>query len=145
MVLLGQRDKLRPVFGYRLFVGGDNVLDPAEIAIGLMGLGVVGGGVASALLDPESDISRRVGKPVTLKKILVRDGSKPRDPSIPPDLITTNPEDILADPGIQIVAEVIGGDQPATRYLKDALSGGCLLYTSPSPRDRTRSRMPSSA
>ena len=103
--------------------------DPAEIAIGLMGLGVVGGGVASALLDPESDISRRVGKPVTLKKILVRDGSKPRDPSIPPDLITTNPEDILADPGIQIVAEVIGGDQPATRYLKDALSGGKNVVT----------------
>ena len=103
--------------------------DPAEIGIGLMGLGVVGGGVASALLDPDSDISRKVGRPVTLKKVLVRDAAKPRDPAIPADLITTNPEDILNDPAIQIVTEVIGGDQPATRYLKDALSGGKHVVT----------------
>ena len=64
--------------------------DPAEIGIGLMGLGVVGLGVASALLDPDSDISRKVGRPVTLKKVLVRDAAKPRDPAIPGDLITTS-------------------------------------------------------
>jgi homoserine dehydrogenase len=94
-----------------------------------MGLGVVGGGVASALLDPDSDISRKVGRPVMLKKVLVRDAAKPRDPAIPADLITTNPEDILNDPAIQIVTEVIGGDQPATRYLTDALSGGKHVVT----------------
>ncbi len=96
--------------------------EPAEIGIGLMGLGVVGGGVAAALLDPDSGISRKVGRPVTLRRVLVRDGAKERSPSIPQELLTTNPEDILDDPGIHIVAEVIGGDQPATRYLKDALS-----------------------
>ena len=103
--------------------------EPDEIGIGLMGLGVVGGGVASALLDPESAISRKVGRPVTLRRVLVRDGSKERNPSIPRELLTTNPEDILDDPGIHIVAEVIGGDQPATRYLKDALSSGKNVVT----------------
>ena len=99
--------------------------EPAEIGIGLMGLGVVG----AALLDPDSDISRKVGRPVTLRRVLVRDGAKERSPSIPRELLTTNPEDILDDPGIHIVAEVIGGDQPATRYLKDALSSGKNVVT----------------
>jgi len=46
------------------------VPEPDEIGIGLMGLGVVGGGVASALLDPESAISRKVGRPVTRKGLV---------------------------------------------------------------------------
>ena len=103
--------------------------DPAEIGIGLMGLGVVGGGVVAALLDPDSDISRKVGRPVTLKRVLVKDPAKTRDPAIPGHLITTDPEDILNDPGIHIVTEVIGGDEPATRYLKAALSSGKHVVT----------------
>ena len=43
------------------------------------------------------------------------------------------------------VATHDGDDEPIQIWAKDADSYGCLLYTSPSPRDRTRSRMPSSA
>ena len=39
----------------------------------------------------------------------------------------------------------VGGTQGADGFARLVLTGGCLLYTSPSPRDRTRSRMPSSA
>jgi homoserine dehydrogenase len=93
-----------------------------EINVGLMGLGVVGGGVAAALLDCSQAISQKIGHPVNLKKVLVRDPNKLRDPVIPNELITTNPEEVLADASIQIVVEVIGGTQPAAQYLKDALS-----------------------
>jgi homoserine dehydrogenase len=93
-----------------------------EINVGLMGLGVVGGGVAAALLDHSQAISQKIGHPVNLKKVLVRDPNKLRDPVIPNELITTNPEEVLADASIQIVVEVIGGTQPAAQYLKDALS-----------------------
>ena len=102
---------------------------PDDIDVGLMGLGVVGGGVATALLEQSDAISEKVGRRINLKKVLVRDAGKPRDSGIPAGLITTNPEEILADPGIQILAEVIGGTDPATRYLKDALSAGKHVVT----------------
>ena len=94
-----------------------------------MGLGVVGGGVAETLLGRCDGISKKAGHPIRLKKILVRDGSKPRDPAVPPKLITTDPEEILGDPEIQLVVEVIGGVQPATRYLQAALSAGKHVVT----------------
>lgn len=100
-----------------------------EINVGLMGLGVVGGGVAAALLDRSQAISQKIGHPLNLKKVLVRDPNKLRDPVIPNELITTNPEEILADASIQIVVEVVGGTQPAAQYLRDALSAGKHVVT----------------
>ena len=70
----------------------------STINIGLMGLGTVGGGVAASLLDNAEAIKQRTGRTVRLKRALVRDLSRPRDPSLPTELLTTNPEDILSDP-----------------------------------------------
>lgn len=94
-----------------------------------MGLGVVGGGVAAALLDGTGTISRKVGRPVNLKKVLVRDPGKTRNFDLPQNLLTTNPEDILADPDIHIVVEVMGGTQPATTYMKQSLALGKQVVT----------------
>ena len=102
---------------------------PGEINVGLMGLGVVGGGVAAELLGQREGITRKIGRPVNLKKILVRDPAKPRDASVPADLLTTNPEEILTDQAIHVVVEVMGGTQPAAKYLKDALSAGKHVVT----------------
>ncbi len=99
------------------------------INVGLLGLGVVGGGVAATLLEQRDAIAARVGRPVNLKKALVRDAARARDAAIPTDLITTNPEEILADGDIRLVVEVIGGVSPATQYLKDALAGGKHVVT----------------
>ncbi len=94
-----------------------------------MGLGVVGSGVATALLDQSEAIARKIGYPVTLKKVLVRDLQKSRDAAIPDGMITADPEEILADPSIEIVIEVIGGTQPAAGYLMSALSSGKHVVT----------------
>ena len=102
---------------------------PAEINVGLMGLGVVGGGVAAALLEHSDDISGKIGHPVSLKKVLVRDPGKTRDTKVAPALLTTNPEEILANPDIHVLVEVIGGTQPAFGYLKQALSAGKHVVT----------------
>ena len=102
---------------------------PTQINVGLMGLGVVGGGVAAILLKQPDAISRRIGHPVSLKKVLVRDLAKPRDPKLAPALLTTNPEEILSNPNIHILVEVIGGTQPAYGYLKQALSTGKQVVT----------------
>ena len=94
-----------------------------------MGLGVVGGGVAQSLLKRSDSISGKIGHPVSLKKVLVRDSGKPRDVNPAPAPVTTNPEEILGDPDIQVVVEVIGGAQPAFEYLKLALSAGKHVVT----------------
>ena len=102
---------------------------PAVINVGLMGLGVVGTGVAATLLRKNSPVSDVIGRPVMLKKVLVRDLSRSRDIDLPPGLLTTNAEDILADPEIHIMVEVMGGTDPAENYLKQALSAGKHVVT----------------
>ena len=97
--------------------------------MGLMGLGVVGGGVASALLQEPSAVSSRVGRPVNLRRVLVRDRSRPRDVDVPAGLLTTNAEDILDDPEIDILVEVMGGSDPASGYLRRALEAGKHVVT----------------
>jgi len=100
-----------------------------SVGIGLLGMGVVGGGVAATLLEHSESIAAKVGRPVNLKKVLVRDAARKRDVSVPDSLITTNPEDILSDPDIPLVVEVIGGESPAAQYLKDALQSGKHVVT----------------
>jgi len=102
---------------------------PAVINVGLMGLGVVGTGVAATLLRKNSPVSDVTGRSVMLKKVLVRDLSRPRDIDLPPGLLTADAEDILADPDIHIVVEVMGGTDPAESYLKQALSAGKHVVT----------------
>jgi len=102
---------------------------PREIGIGLMGLGVVGGGVAKVLSHHAHPLSRKAGSPIKLKKVLVRDIAKPRSLLLPHGLLTTDSQDILADPEVQIVVEVMGGEDPATQYIHQALSSGKHVVT----------------
>ncbi len=100
-----------------------------EIGVGLMGLGVVGGGVAATLLDPSQPVSRKVGCPVSLKRVLVRDLDKERQVPVPRDILTTDPADLLNDPNVHVVVEVIGGEQPASGYIRESLSRGKSVVT----------------
>ena len=99
------------------------------VNIGLMGLGTVGGGVAAALLDNAAAIRRKTGASVCLRRALVRDAARPRQPELPAGVITANPEDILADPEIAVVVEMMGGDTPAGDYLARALDAGKHVVT----------------
>ena len=99
------------------------------INVGLMGLGVVGGGVAMALLEEPSQIASRVGRKVNLRRVLVRDRSRSRDVAVPQDILTTNAEDILDDPEIDILVEVMGGSDPAAGYFRRALESGKHIVT----------------
>ena len=100
-----------------------------EINVGLMGLGVVGTGVAAHILGKASFLAAVTGRNVNLKKVLVRDITRARDINLPSGLLTTNAEDILADPEIHIVVEVIGGTDPVENHLKQALAAGKHIVT----------------
>lgn len=98
------------------------------IGVGLLGLGVVGAGVARALTEKSETIAQRVGRPVELRRALVRDIAVPRD--VHNDLsITANPDDVLNDPSIQVIVEVMGDEQPALEYMLRAIDNGKHVVT----------------
>ena len=99
------------------------------INVGLLGLGVVGSGVAQALTQKSAVIPTQLGCPIHLSRILVRDPDKPRSPNIPRSLLTTDPKDILEDPQLHIVVEVMGGEIPALEYIRLALENGKSVVT----------------
>ena len=100
-----------------------------HVSVGLLGLGVVGGGVARALASKADSIAASVGKPVRLSAALVAHPRK-RRADVPSGLrITTEPGDILDDPLVDIVVEVIGGEWPAADYIQRALDHGKHVVT----------------
>ena len=89
----------------------------AVINVGILGLGVVGTGVVAALIDNETSLSHITGRRVNLKSVLVRDKLRTREIELPAGLLTTNAQDILDDPDIHVLVEVMGGTDPAENYL----------------------------
>ena len=104
-------------------------MSKSSVGIGLLGLGVVGGGVARILSDKSERLRGLVGCPVFLRGVLVRDVSRPRPYSPPPGLLTANVEDILNDPQVDIVVEVMGGQDPALDYILKSISLGKHVVT----------------
>jgi homoserine dehydrogenase len=100
----------------------------SHIAVTLLGLGVVGTGVARALLEKSESYSRRLGVPLVLKRILVRDASRARDVAIDRSLVTDDPDAALSADS-DIVIEVIGGERPAYDYIKSSLEQGRYVVT----------------
>jgi homoserine dehydrogenase len=79
------------------------------IQVGLMGLGTVGSGVYKILQKNAEDIALRCGVPVTVKKVLVRNLQKERLVNVPRTMLTTDPWELINDPEISILVEVMGG------------------------------------
>ena len=101
----------------------------SSIGIGLLGMGVVGGGVAKALSQKSKELERLIGCAATLQGILVRDPGKSRSYEAPPGLLTTEAEEVLGNPNVDIVVEVMGGQDPAHDYIRKSISGGKHLVT----------------
>ena len=107
-----------------------NAADAArEIKIGILGLGVVGSGTVRVLQENADDIARRVGARLTIKKIAVRDIDKPRAVQVDRSLLTDNPDEVINDPEIEILAELIGGVDPAHGYVLRAIRSGKHIVT----------------
>ena len=100
-----------------------------EIVIGFLGCGNVGGGVWELLQGFAPEIAHRDHVKIRVKKVLVRDVNKARSCSVPREVLTDNPNDVLFDPEITLVAEFLGGEQPATEYMLTALKNGKTVVT----------------
>lgn len=105
----------------------------SNVKIGLMGLGTVGTGVFEILQKHRDSIARRAGGDIDIVKVLVNDKDKKRDIKLETDILTTNAHDIIDDPEIDVVVELIGCPksdvEPARTYICEAMKAGKHVVT----------------
>jgi homoserine dehydrogenase len=99
------------------------------VGVGLLGMGVVGSQVAHGLLHRGPHLARHSGRPVTLRRVLVRDPSRARSVRLPAGLLTDDADDVLNAPDIAVVIEVMGGEEPARTYIERAIQAGKHVVT----------------
>ncbi|KAA1261510.1 Homoserine dehydrogenase [Rubripirellula obstinata] len=92
-------------------------------------MGTVGTGVAKLLLDHGDRTARHAGRTLWLKKAVVRDLSKPRDVELPDDVVTDSIDDVINDPEITVVAQLIGGLEPARSIMLQLMEAGKDIVT----------------
>lgn len=92
-----------------------------SIKVGLLGFGNVGTGTYQTLEMNSRHIENMAGAPIEITKILVKDTKKSRDITAHSAQYTQNPDDILLDPTIDIVVELLGGIEPAGSFMLKAL------------------------
>ena len=99
------------------------------VQIGLIGFGTVGSGVVRLLTEHGDRFRRRLGVPLILKKIVDLDLDRPRPVTAKPELLTDNIWEILDDPEIDIIVELIGGTTAAKDLIMAALDRGKHVVT----------------
>jgi len=99
----------------------------ARIGVGLLGLGTVGGGVASILLNPQE--RHPLVKDLELVRVAVRDLKRSRPVELPDAVLTTDPAAVVNDPAVDVVVEVIGGIEPARTLILQAIEAGKSVVT----------------
>jgi len=97
------------------------VTSQRPVNVALLGCGTVGGGVIRLLQANAAKLATRVGAPIVIRKVLVRDIVKDRVPECDRSWLTTNPEEVLGDPETDVVVEVMGGEMPAYDYIRRAI------------------------
>lgn len=100
-----------------------------NISIGLIGLGNIGTGVVKLLQQNEKLITQKLGAKLVLKKIADINITSPRGVRVSPNLLTTNAQEILRDPDISIVIELMGGYEPARTFVLEAIKQGKHVVT----------------
>ncbi|GAB4329565.1 MAG: homoserine dehydrogenase [Dehalococcoidia bacterium] len=100
-----------------------------EIGVGLLGVGVVGSGVARALGERGGYFARQVGAPIIVRRAAVRDLAKPRGVTLPAGVLANDPWAVISDPNVDIVVEVVGGEEPAGTFVREALERGKHVVT----------------
>jgi homoserine dehydrogenase len=99
------------------------------VGVALLGCGTVGGGVLTLLAGEASRLAARVGAPIEVRRVLVRDAGKPRVAACDAALVTTDPEKVFADPDVELVVEVMGGEGLAGDLVERALASGRSVVT----------------
>jgi homoserine dehydrogenase len=100
-----------------------------KINVGIVGFGTVGTGTAKILIENSLLIEERVGIPIVVKKIADHDIDKKREINVDPAILTKDANEILDDPEIDIVVELIGGYGYAKEFILKAVEKGKHVVT----------------
>ena len=105
------------------------MVEMKPIKIGMLGLGTVGSGVVRIIEGHQEDLQRRVGSPIQIEKICVRNIGKARNVTVDRAKLTEDPYELINNPDIDIIVEVMGGVEHTRRYVLDALENGKHVVT----------------
>lgn len=97
--------------------------------VGLIGFGTIGAGVVEIFNTNHDLIREKTGKDLKLKRVVDLDIETDRGVEIDPEILSTDADDILNDPEIDIVIELIGGYEPARSFILRALENGKHVVT----------------
>lgn len=99
------------------------------VKVGLLGFGTIGSGVVRILSENGEMIRRRLGVSIELVKIADLDITTDRGVSVPKGVLTTKAEEVISHPDIEIVIELIGGYEPARKFILKAIENGKHIVT----------------
>ena len=99
------------------------------IGIGLLGCGTVGGGVLHLLADKRAHLAGKAGAPLEVRRVLVRDLGRDRVTECDRRLLTTRAAEVIEDPTIDLIVEVMGGETPARELIEGAIDRGKGVVT----------------
>jgi len=99
------------------------------LTLGILGLGTVGSGVVKILRQNREVLERRVGIPLSIARIAVRDLKAKRATEVEAELLTTDPWAVVRDPRIDIIVELMGGIDPAKSLILEAAAQGKQVVT----------------
>ncbi|MCU1379827.1 MAG: hom, partial [Acidimicrobiales bacterium] len=104
-------------------------MSESPVRIGLLGCGNVGGALVALLAQQCDAIEARTGLRLEVAKVAVRNLSKVRSVALPDGCLTHDANEVVNDPSIDIIVEVIGGIEPARSLVIDALKAGKPVVT----------------
>jgi len=101
----------------------------SSIGIGLAGFGTVGGGVWQNLRRNAAVLEQRTGLNFAVRRVALRDLQKKRAVELPPEIVTTDWRDVVADPAVRIVVELMGGIEEPYQLVTQAIAAGKIVVT----------------
>ncbi len=104
-------------------------MSSSPLNVAIIGMGTVGSGVAKILLTRAEQMTRRAGRPIHLKRAVVRDLSKKRELDLPAGMLTDDIDSVINDDSIDIVLQLVGGIDPAYDTMLRVLESGKDVIT----------------
>jgi len=102
---------------------------PRTVRVGLVGWGTIGSGTIQLLRDNQAAIDARLGAPLRLVRVADIDLGRAREVRVARSMLTRNAREVLADPAIDIVVELMGGLEPARSFVLEAIANGKSVVT----------------
>jgi homoserine dehydrogenase len=100
-----------------------------ELSVGIIGFGTVGSGVVQILQENRDLLEARFGLPIRVKRIADLDTESDRGVRIDRSVLTADAMDVIRDPEISVVVELIGGYEPARTFILEAIRNGKSVVT----------------